>query len=219
VVTALGTIQSNPSAEEAWQTLHDEILEGGGDLDTTEALTLLRAAQERHAARGEADAVVRLLDLATRIEPVPERLVALYIEMSAVLAEQLFAGARALSVLQRAVELAPDDTVAAERLYELKTKAERYQAQARSYLGEAESGNDDEYRSAMLMRAAEVEVCFAPEPNFPQIIENLERALRLDASNLPAARLLEVIYRRQANWDSLVKVLERTADRAPSHED
>ncbi len=219
VRTALGTIQSNPTAEEAWQTLHDEVLEGGGDLDTSEALNLLQAARERHAARGEYDSVARLLDLASRLEEEPARKVAVLVELSQVLVQELFASARALSVLDKAIALLPDDEAATRHREELRSKAERYEAQARSYLVEADEGNDDEYRSAMLMRAAEVEVCFAPEPDFPKIIENLERALRLDASNLPASRLLEVIYRRQANWDGVVKVLERTADRAPSHAD
>lgn len=219
VRTALGTIQTNPNSEDAWQSLHDEVLEDGGDLGTHEALTLLRAAGERHAARGESDAVARLLDLAARLEMEPEGKVASLIELSQVLARELFAGARAISVLERALETLPSHGGAKEQLEELRSKAERYQTQAKSYLGEAETGNDDEYRSAMLMRAAEVETCFAPEPDFPKIIENLERALRLDGSNLPASRLLEVVYRRQANWDGVVKVLERVADRAANHAD
>lgn len=219
VRTALGTIQINPSAEEAWQNLHDEVLEGGGDLSTEDALTLLHAARDRHAARGESEAVARLLELAARLEPDAEQRVSALIELAQVLAQELFSGSRAISVLERALEISPHHPQAEEQLEELRAKAGRYQAQAKSYLNEAETGSDDEYRSAMLMRAAEMEICFAPEPDFPKTIENLERALRLDNSNLPAARLLEVIYRRQANWEGTVKVLERIADRAADHAD
>src|SRR6187551_1517579 len=149
VRTALGMIQSNPNAEEAWQNLHDEVLEGGGDLDTSEALNLLQAARERHAARGEFDAVARLLDLSARLEPDEQGQVTARIELSHVLVRELFAGARALSVLERAAEIAIHDSKIAELRDELKVKAQRYDAQARSYLGEAEGGSDDEYRSAM----------------------------------------------------------------------
>ncbi len=219
VRTALGMIQSNPNDEEAWQSLHDEVLDAGGDLDKVEALNLLQAARERHAARCEFDAVARLLDLAVRLAEQSSEKVELYAELADVLVHELFASARALSVLDKALEIDTENTAALQLREELLSKGERYETQARSYLNEAEGGSDDEYRSAMLMRAAEVEVCFAPEPDFPKIIENLERALRLDASNLPASRLLEVIYRRQANWEGVVKVLERTADRALSHAD
>ena len=66
VRTALGTLQSNPSAEAAWQELTETLAESGGDLEQAEALALLQAARERHSTRGESLATARLLELAAQ---------------------------------------------------------------------------------------------------------------------------------------------------------
>ncbi len=215
VRTALGTIQSNPSAEDAWQVLSDSLLDSGGDLEKSEALALLQAARERHGSRGESDAVCRLLKLSLTVDVDTADECNLLHELAVVTHEDLFDGREARVLLERALSVSGGDADLQAKLDDMILKEESYQEQCKNYLAEAEGASDDEYRSAMLMRASEAEICFSPEPNFSKVIENLELSLRLDAANSPAARLLEVIYRRQGDWDEVIKVLERTSDRAP----
>ena len=47
----------------------------------------------------------------------------------------------------------------------------------------------------------------------PRIIENLEQAVRLDASNTHAGRMLERLYRRTDRWEEVARVLDRMATR------
>ncbi len=218
VRTALGTLQSNPSAEAAWQELTQTLSESGGDLEQAEALALLQAARERHSARGESLATARLLELAANVASGTSDEAALLQELSSVLLEELFQGNRAIEVLSRAVELSGGDADMTASLQELKTRAAGYEAQAATYRKEAEGATDDDYRSAMLMRASEAEACFSTNPGYSKIIENLELSLRLDSSNLPGTRLLEAIYRRREDWDGLVRILERASDRAPDRQ-
>lgn len=215
VRTALGTLQSNPSAEAAWQELTESLSESGGDLDQGEALVLLQAARERHAARGESLATARLLELAANVAKGTSDEPALLQELSSVLLEELFQGNRAMEVLSRAVDLSGGDADMTASLKDLRARAAAYESQAATYRKEAEGATDDDYRSAMLMRASEAEACFSTSPGYAKIIENLELSLRLDSSNLPGTRLLEAIYRRKEDWGGLVRVLERASDRAP----
>jgi len=219
VRTALGTLQNNPDDSEAWQELRDALSEEGGDLDQPTALELLEAARDRHASRGEAEAVVRIYDLcAAQSHGTPAEVVFLQ-KRASVLLSELFAGLPAIATLARAATLPQAELVGLQaELEALQARAAGWKEQAASYHAEAESAPDDLYRSAMMMRAAEAEICFAEEPRVPAIVENLEMALRLDPSNLPASRLLEVMYRRAGDTAGLVRVLQRTADRAPSQE-
>lgn len=215
VRTALGTLQSNPSAEAAWQELTETLSESGGDLERSEALALLLAARERHSLRGESLATSRLLELAANVARGTSDEPALLQELANVLLEELFQGNRAIEVLSRAAELSSGDADITASLEELKARAAGYEAQAATYRKEAEGATDDDYRSAMLMRASEAEACFSTNPGYAKIIENLELSLRLDSSNLPGTRLLEAIYRRKEDWSGVVRVLERASDRAP----
>ena len=219
VRTALGTLQNNPDDSEAWQELRDALSEEGGDLDHPTALELLEAARDRHASRGEAEAVVRIYDLcAAQSHGTPAEVVFLQ-KRASVLLTELFAGLPAIATLARAAALPQAELIGLQaELDALQARAAGWKEQAASYHAEAESAPDDLYRSAMMMRAAEAEICFAEEPRVPAIVENLEMALRLDPSNLPASRLLEVMYRRAGDTAGLVRVLQRTADRAPSQE-
>ncbi len=213
VRTALGTIQSNPDATDAWQLLTSSLAESGGDLDQNEALNLLQAARERHGARGESEAVAKLLELSVTVAAGTSEEVALLRELGTVYLEDLFSGNKAITTLRRGAESGDADLEG--QLSDLLSRSESYATQVKNYLNEADNASDDDYRSAMLMRATEAEACFSDAPAYPKLIENLELSLRLNSANLPAFRLLEVIYRRNEDFDSVVRVLERAADRAP----
>lgn len=213
VRTALGTLQSNSDSLEAWETLRSGLSDTEGDLDAGQAERLLVSARKRHASRGEAEAVKRLLDLSIQIVPAEER-AALYVEQARVLLEDLYEGAAAQQALRTAIELGGGEE-ATTALDELESKAARALEQIATYTAEADGATDDAYQSAMIMRAAEVEVTFSREPRWTSLVENLERAVRLDPSNLLAAKLLEVVYRRQNRFEDVARVLGRVLERAP----
>lgn len=211
--TALGTLQSNPEAEEAWLTLESALREPGGDLDVHEAEILLDAARARHSARGEFAAVIRLLDQSTELLRGTAAEHSLLLEKARVQQEELFEGLQALETLRKIQELRPEDAGVTQRIQELETKASQWQTQASTYLAEAEQATDDAYQSAMLMRAVEAEVCFAEAPRWESLLENLERAVRLDAGNGLAAQLWEVACRRTGRYEEAARVLDRVLDR------
>jgi len=215
VRTALGTLQGDPESKEAWQSLSQAIQNQDGDLDRDGVEELFRVARERHRVSGDARAVYGLLELSARMLRGSPFEANLRQEQIHWMQHELGKGRGALGVAERAVADFPGDAALAQVLSELKERTEHWKEQSESYLAEAESASDDPYQSAMLMRAAEAELCFAPEPSQLRIEENLERAVRLDATNLHAAHLLETFYREEQRWEEVARVLERIADRAP----
>ncbi|HSC87655.1 MAG TPA: hypothetical protein VLC09_10310, partial [Polyangiaceae bacterium] len=215
VRTALGSLQTNPDDAVAWGALQNGLADGANESERDDALHLLEAARERHAARGEADAVARLIEFAIELSRGQADEPALLRELSRVQLEDLFDGAAALRALQEALAVSGGEAEIQEELETLRAKAARFGEQATTYLGEAEGATDDAYQSAMLMRASEAELSFSPEPHTVSIIENLERAVRLDSSNLLAARMLEVVFRRAGRLDDAARTLERVSERAP----
>src|SRR5690606_39919476 len=109
VRTALGTIQSNPGSETAWQDLSESLSEPGGDLQRAEALALLEAARERHSARGESMTTARLLEMAASVARGTSDEPAVLYELATVLVEELFQGRRAIEVMEKAVESSGGD--------------------------------------------------------------------------------------------------------------
>lgn len=214
VRTALGTLQANPDAEDAWASLVESLASPDGDFGPEESLELLEAARQRHAERGEWNAVARLLELAIRATAGTPREADFLRAHVHVLSAELFEEEAAMAGTARLLELDPDDSVASARLAEAEERRAQWSALADSYAAEAENGSDEAYQSSMLMRSAEVEVRYAQSPRFEVVAELLERAVRLDPTNAAAARLLETVYRRQNKWEEAARVLERVADRS-----
>ncbi|MEO6602856.1 MAG: hypothetical protein ABIQ16_23430, partial [Polyangiaceae bacterium] len=213
--TALGTLQAIPDSNEAWTALRRSTREGGGDLSTDELLRLLEAARDKHVARGEWSAVAGLLEIASQVtENTPREAEALS-EQAKVLFNEVFDDDGAGVCYLRLLEIDPGNSVATAALAESETKRQRFSELAATYATEAEQASDDVYKSSMLMRAAEMEVRYGGESvSLETAIERLEQAVRLDASNERAGRLLEHIYRRGNRWEELARVLERLADRS-----
>ena len=65
--TALGQLQDDPEANDAWESLTSAVEASDRDIDASDLLRLLDAARARHGERGEWDAVMRLLDLAVSV--------------------------------------------------------------------------------------------------------------------------------------------------------
>lgn len=214
VRTALGTLQANPDAE-AWGLLTEGLASQEGDLGLDESLELLDAARLRHAERGEWNAVARLLELSAQLTRGEPREASYWKAHAQVVSADLFDEDAAAASLIRLLELEPSDAEAASQLEEAQERRGRWAELASTYAAEAETASDDAYQSAMLMRSAEVEVRYASSPRLEVAAELLERAVRLDTTSTAAAKLLEVVYRRQGKWEEAARVLERVADRSP----
>src|SRR6185369_6674775 len=185
--TALGTLQAIPDSNEAWTALRNAAKASGGDLSTDELLRLLDSAREAEALTAQAK----------------------------VLGNEMFDDDGAAVCYLRLLEIDPGNSVAKAAIAESEQKRQRFSELAATYATEAEQASDDVYKSSMLMRAAEMEVRYGGQGlSLETAIERLEQAVRLDASNERAGRLLEHIYRGSNRWEELARVLERLADRS-----
>ena len=81
-------------------------------------------------------------------------------EQARLLSEQLFDEDGAAAAYLRLLELSPDDKDASAKLEEQESRRARHAELRASYLSEAEGASDEAYKSAMLMRAAEMDVRF-----------------------------------------------------------
>ena len=213
--TALGTLQAIPDSNEAWTALRNAAKASGGDLSTDELLRLLDSARDKHESRGEWAAVAGILDIASQVtENTPREAEALTAQAK-VLGNEMFDDDGAAVCYLRLLEIDPGNSVAKAAIAESEQKRQRFAELAATYATEAEQASDDVYKSSMLMRAAEMEVRYGGQGlSLETAIERLEQAVRLDASNERAGRLLEHIYRGSNRWEELARVLERLADRS-----
>jgi len=212
---ALGKLQVEPDAEQAWATLTSEISTNDGDLSNEDLVRLLDAAREEHARRGEWNAVARLLEVLVKVAEHTPREADLVAAQARVLAEELYDDEGAAILYLRLLELRPNEAGAQSAIQESEGRRGRYQELVKSYLAEAEEATDDIYKSSMLMRASEMEVRYGGSSiNLEQAIDRVEQAVRLDATNARASRLLEHLYRRASRWEELARVLERLADQS-----
>jgi tetratricopeptide (TPR) repeat protein len=218
--TALGKLQAEPGSKEAWESLQSSAKQPGGDLSSDELARLLDSAREKHAERGEWTAAAKLLELAVMLAEGSPREGGLVREQAKLLSEQLFDEDGAAAAYLRLLELAPKDKEASQTLEDQESRRARYTELRASYVSEAEGASDEAYKSAMLMRAAEMDVRFgSDDAAFEAAVDRLEQAVRLDPTNEAAGRLLEHLYRQKDRHEDVAGVLERLSDRgetAPS---
>jgi Tfp pilus assembly protein PilF len=200
--TALGKLQAEPGSKEAWESLQTSAKQAGGDLSSDELARLLDAAREKHAERGEWTAAAKLLDLAVELAEGSPREAGLVREQAKLLGEQLFDEDGAGAAYLRLLDLSPNDPEATQQLQDQESRRARYTELRASYVSEAEGASDEAYKSAMLMRAAEMDVRFgSDDAAFEAAVDRLEQAVRLDPTNEAAGRLLEHLYRQKGSSD------------------
>lgn len=218
--TALGQLQDDPDLSSAWEALIASVEADDRDLAAADLLHLLDAARARHADRGEWEAVLQLLEVALPVAKGGEHEATLIKERIRVQRDELFDEDAALRAARRYLELVPGDGAVSEAVEESEGKRGRWKDLVATYLGEAEQAPDDVYKSSMLMRAAEMELRFGAESaDSKSIAERLEQAVRLDPTNVRAAKMLERVLRQAERWPDVVRVLERLADRAEQPKD
>src|SRR5258706_5655457 len=161
--TALGKLQAEPGSKEAWESLQSSVKQAGGDLSSDELARLLDSAREKHAERGEWAAGGRLLELAVAAAEGTPRELGLVRDQAKLLSNQLFDEDGAAAAYLRLLELSPDDKEASAQLEEQESRRGRHGELRAQYLSEAEGAGDEAYKSAMLMRAAEMDVRFGSD--------------------------------------------------------
>lgn len=213
--TALGELQEDPDRKDSWDTLGEAIKQPEGDLDAAETLRLLASARHAHRDRGELDAVAALLALEVEVARGAGDELKAALEQARFLQEDLYDDEGALVAYLRVLELSAEDATANNAVSEIEEKKARWKELAQTYLDEAGSAPDEVYKSSMLMRAAEMELRFAgDDTDWERVLERLLEANRLDPTNDRAARMLELIYRREEKQSELAELLEQVTRRS-----
>jgi tetratricopeptide (TPR) repeat protein len=156
----------------------------------------LRRALEGHiAASGERPAVADLLELASLLSDAGD-------------------DAAALAYLQRALALAPEDSLVVEALSDTLTRLGRYEElvdclERRAAL----AGADPATRAFVLAELGMVHVEHLGDPEASQ--RAYARALDADPGCREAFAALEKLYRKAERWDALRELLERGARSGP----
>lgn len=213
IANLLGQLQSDPDSPNLWEELVEAITSPERELSNQELEQLVAAGMAQYKERGEWTAVAHLLEIALSIAEDESRRLAYIEELASVCDTYLFSTQNAERTWQLLRQRMPNHPGATTALAELAERRGSWQQMSRNYSQEAQAASDDVYRSSMLMRAAEMELRYATESNDDRIIENLEQAVRLDASNTQAGRMLERLYRRTDRWEEVARVLERMATR------
>jgi tetratricopeptide (TPR) repeat protein len=214
IANLLGQLQSDPDAPHLWEALVEAITSTDRDVSNQDLEKLVAEGIVQHKERGEWTAVAHLLEIALSIAEDESHRVAYIEELANVCDTYLFSTLNAERTWQLLLQRMPNHPTATTALAEIAERRGSWQQMARNYSQEAQAASDDVYRSSMLMRAAEMELRYAPESNDERIIENLEQAVRLDASNTQAGRMLERLYRRTDRWEEVARVIDRMATRA-----
>ena len=214
IVNLLGQLQSDPDAPQLWEALVEALTSADRKITNQELEQLVTSGMAQHKERGEWTAVAHLLEIALSITEDEARCQAYIEELALVCDAHLFSSANAERTWQLLLQRAPNHPGATAALAEIAERRATWQQMSRNYVQEAQAASDDVYRSSMLMRAAEMELRYAPESNDERVIENLEQAVRLDSANTQAGRMLERLYRRTDRWEEVARVLERMATRS-----
>lgn len=214
--TALGELQDDPDLESAWNDLQDAVTAPDPGLPSDELSSLLEAARQVHEGRREWEAVARLLELELALASGKPNEIAFLYELARVLEDELFDSVRALPTHRRIAQLRPGDDGVTDIIERIEAQRGRWREVNERYMSEVAETEEPAFRSSLLMSAAEIAWRFGRlEPGVADdVVKHLEESLRIDRTNLQAARLLEVVYRREGRWIELAKILDLIATEA-----
>lgn len=214
--TALGELQDDPDLESAWNDLQDAVTAPDPGLPPDELSSLLEAARQVHETRREWEAVARLLELEAALANGKPNEIAFLFELARVLDDDLFDSVRALPTHRRIAQIRPGDDSVTETLERIEAQRSRWRDVVDRYMGEVAETEEPAFRSSLLMSAAEMAWRFGrlEAGVADEVVLRLEEAIAVDHSNFQAAKLLEVVYRREGRWAELAKVLELIATEA-----
>jgi tetratricopeptide (TPR) repeat protein len=206
---ALEQLQQDSDSKEAWQSLQANV-EKKAARDLSKIHDLFELARADHMERHEWWAVAQLLALEIAATPASPGLISLTREYGMVQLRHLYDEGEAANAFSMVIESDPKDKVAKAELEESAERRASWEARAAQYLSEAEGASDDEYKSSMLMRVAEMELRFGGADVDPEVVEKrLLEACKLDADNEAAFGMVEYFCRRAEDWQKLAGVLEQ----------
>ncbi len=137
----------------------------------------------------------------------------LYLEVGLTLAEDPFEKERAVTYLNKVLELQPKSKAAKKRLEELDSLDQRWEKLTRRYQEEAINISDKREASAIYLKVAAIYYLYAPDRD-EDIMSAIEKGLILDANNRRAMLLGERFLLESESWlrlaDFYRDIVERT---------
>jgi tetratricopeptide (TPR) repeat protein len=160
--------------------------------------------------------VARLLELETALASGRPNEIAFLYELARVLEDELFDSVRALPTHRRIAQARPGDDSVTETIERIEAQRGRWRDVVDRYMSEIAETEEPAFRSSLLMSAAEIAWRFGrlEQGVADEVVRRLEEALAIDHTNFQAAKLLEVVYRREGRWAELARVLELIATEA-----
>lgn len=216
----LVSLQDDPENEKAWTALEEGALGGDFAAAGSELRAQLAETRKRFAARGEAEATARILDVEIELTEDPAARGLLLRERAFVLEEELLDDKSALAALERLVALGVDPEASAERDRVAGKKA-KWKELAQDYRQRAENDSTDPtVVASLLVSAAGIILQYKSKVKDKDVDSVFEDALQVDPGNLRAVQLYERILRRRGrSWDVLTKLLETSAEAVSDNEE
>src|SRR5690606_19401065 len=139
---ALGQLQHDADSPHAWQQLASACdgatdLSAGDTANVREAVTVLGAARNAHARRGEWFAVARLIELELPLTEDDQEAIQLAMELGRVYSHELLDESAAEAVYEKILQRHPEEELAAAALAETAEKRAQWADRVSAYAAEA----------------------------------------------------------------------------------
>lgn len=149
--------------------------------------------------------------------PAPEDRKACLLQAASIHEEILDQPERAVEVLERVLEVDPDDVSALDKLVELHLRLERWESLLHVYQRKADVVVEPEERKRIFV---EVGAVYEREVgDLDKAIDSYQRILEIDPDDVVAISRLDALYQASGNWQELLSVLEREADLAATEDE
>ncbi len=180
----------------------------------TEALDL---ARDIYARKGNWKLVIRLYQLELQVAKEPAHQARVCGQMGRIYADELDEKDTGLQLLQKALELVPDDAFAASHVARLTHVKPAWEQEVERAAAALDEERNPRRKAALHVKLAELRLEHAQDA--PSAEEHLKAALALDERSAEASRLLASLYRKAERFDALVTLLEAQADDAATSKD
>ena len=181
------------------------------NLDAASALERLYQASERY------DDLARIYLVKAGMLDVPAEQRAYYFRAGAIYEDILDRPKEAVGVYRQSLTVEPDDLEALDKLTGLYLRLEDWESLLGVYGQRADIVDDPEQKKGLL---AEVGAVYEQRLSAPdKAIEVYQRVLDIDPDDLQALARLDALYGARHDWEALLGVLEREADRALTPEE
>jgi tetratricopeptide (TPR) repeat protein len=209
----LGSLLDDPENEKAWISLEERAISGELHELGEELPFMLAESRLMFAERGEAEAVLRVLDVEVELTPEPGAKARLLRERARVSEEELLDDRTALASVEALMGLG-GHADASELKDRLTSKKARWKEILAAYKRHAENDTTDPTLIAShLASAAGIVFQYKGKGRDREADQLFESALSVDPGNLRAVQLYERVLRKRGDrWADLAALLERSAE-------